>query len=315
MRFKFMSKKREKFSLIFILLVGGYVLSLIYFNMPSVNEFLNSTWSTNLYGVFIFYILGQFLKFVRLQFLLLEKERNIRYLFGLFSLSTISASLVPFKIGEFIKIYLFKNHFKSWQLGFVTVLVERFFDILILLFLISIITYKGDASDASLKTLMILFIAITTVLLFSFLAYPKASEYLTYLTISASHSERGLSFLKALSKIDKFYDLLTSLLRGRWQIVSILTCGIWIFEVLSVYSWFYSSGKSLSESGKFMVMKLTSFLNNTNVANDFLFILILIEGVPALIYLVFILKGLFLNLFKYQVSRPYQLRGVEYVEY
>jgi len=123
-------------SVVHLLLTILISSSVVYFAMPIVESLaivIDEVSTLNICIAALFYILAQICRFLRFQYICLERERGFIPLLNLFSFSTLVASLFPYKVGDLVRIYIFQRYFKSVSLGFVIVVIERFFDTVVLL--------------------------------------------------------------------------------------------------------------------------------------------------------------------------------------
>ena len=80
----------------------------------------------------ILFVLVHLAKMARLYLVLMEHKISLRRFILLYCKTTFVNLFIPFKIGELYRIYKIKKETKHWQVGVLSVVIDRFFDILAL---------------------------------------------------------------------------------------------------------------------------------------------------------------------------------------
>lgn len=178
------------------------------------------------------FLLIHLFKFIRISFILLEEMIPIKQMIKIYIKSTFVNITLPYKIGEIFRIYLYGNVIKNYPKGLFAVVVEKFYDsILICLCLIpySIINKNGFSNLA-----LILSIFIIAILTF-YIAFYGTYLYLNRFFITKVNNNYSLYILRLLEKFKNIYQIGCEMLRGRQVIILLLTLCSWICEGIFVY--------------------------------------------------------------------------------
>ena len=77
--------------------------------------------------------------------------------------------LIPFKLGEIYRMYAYGYKIKSYSKGVITIIVERYFDALVLLALLLLLSLRGGVNSGGIIVLALLAIFVVfSSLVFSF---------------------------------------------------------------------------------------------------------------------------------------------------
>lgn len=188
--------------------------------------------------VFI-YGLAHVLRAVRLGVLL--GAGRARRLLGLYFYTAACSAVIPFKLGELVRINEIAWWSNSYWRGLLIVWVERVFDVVALgavaLFILS--TGAQEPKDIGLLLWAIYAFVFVTVLFFFIVP-----EQLCSLNLHVIRSYKGRKAVNILRMLDSFYLLFEQvrpLLAGKLVTLSLLTLFIWGAELLAIAMLFDSS--------------------------------------------------------------------------
>lgn len=187
------------------------------------------TWEAEPYSwPVLVYLAAHSLRFIRLSVLL--GASGLRKLLALYFYTTACSTLIPFKLGELVRVNEIAWWAGSYWRGLLVVWVERAFDAIVLLATIICLVYQTEVEVAAVKALLLAiasFILVSTLLLFIL------PEQLISLNLHVIRSYEGRKALRLLRLIDAFYVLLQQfkpLITGKFFTLSFLTMAIWSLE-------------------------------------------------------------------------------------
>ena len=188
------------------------------------------------FGEIIFLILLfvflHLLKFIRIYFILLEEKISLSRIIRTYIKTTFVSIALPFKIGEIFKMYSYGKDINSYSKGIIAVIIEKFFDAVVLsVILIPYSLIKGERLS-SLSIIMLVFL-ITVIVIY--LSFESTYYYLNKFFIAKSQSKKTLIVLNFLNQIKNIYDKAKELIKGRSILLTCLTFIIWLVETIFVY--------------------------------------------------------------------------------
>lgn len=177
----------------------------------------------------LLFLLVHLAKMVRLYLVLMEHGIDLKRFLLLYCKTTFINLLIPFKIGELYRVYKIKQETKHWQVGILSVLIDRFFDVLALFFLLLVMDVYGKGRISAITLLFFICLSLITVL---YVVLLPTYTYLNNYLIVHKQSVRAMLTLKGLSYIKEWYDFSADLIRGRFALITLSSLAGWMFEVL-----------------------------------------------------------------------------------
>lgn len=182
------------------------------------------------------------IKAIRLYFALYGQDISIRRYFETYCKVTPVSVLLPFKLGEFFRMYCYGKEIGNILKGIVIVLLDRFMDTLaLLMILLIIISINGGAINGFAAALLIfLMMAI-----FIFFIFPSFYHFWKKYLLNAKASEHKLWGLRTLKNIQTLYSEIEQVIRGRGIILfgmSLIAWGVEITSVLLINTAYLSGG-------------------------------------------------------------------------
>ena len=170
-------------------------------------------------------------KMARLYLVLMEHKISFGRFVLLYFRTTFINLIIPFKLGEIYRVEEIGRETKVWQVGLLSVLVDRYFDMaaLLMLLLPFDLLFRGGLSPISL--VLLLLIAAAGIL---YLAIPSSYAYLNRYLIIRKSSSRSLAALRGLDMIKKWYDFTKNLITGRSALIIFASLLGWISEVVTL---------------------------------------------------------------------------------
>ncbi|WP_213733609.1 lysylphosphatidylglycerol synthase domain-containing protein [Citrobacter europaeus] len=208
-------------------------LAFVYFSVSSLTKYDFSSFATALIVPTVAYIVAHFLRAIRLGVLL--KAQKIRKLLSLHFYTAACSAVIPFKLGELIRINEVSRWENNYCKGILIVWIERIFDVVALSILALLIYLSGGvqvlAGMWGLLWIMLAFVFFSIVMFF------VLPEQLSALNLHVIRSYRGRKAIKILHLLDIISSILEKvrpIVSEKILTLSILTIFIWIFELVSL---------------------------------------------------------------------------------
>lgn len=177
----------------------------------------------------VLFLLVHLAKMGRLYLVLMEHKISLFRFVLLYCKTTFVNLVIPFKIGELYRIFSIKKETKVWQVGILSVFIDRFFDILALTLILLPIDLNYDKHITFITGL---FVVLMVVIMVGYLCLLPTYTYLNQYIIMHKQSKRSMMTLKALECVKEWYDFSTRLIHGRFALITLFSFIGWIFEIL-----------------------------------------------------------------------------------
>ena len=177
-------------------------------------------------GAIGLFLLVHIARFIRMYFILLEDLIRPSRFLQLYVKTTFVSTLIPFKIGELFKAYCYGEETGSLMKGVMAVVIEKFFDAIVLcLFMIPYVLKDGVFNP--LLTILVVFAILMVVIYFSF---EGTYKYLNSFLVCRGGGRKTLVALKLLEGVKRAYDGARRTLRGRSILLLFLSLLAWGLE-------------------------------------------------------------------------------------
>lgn len=180
--------------------------------------------------VLIFIVIHLF-KFFRLYVIALEENMKTVDLFKKYIISLFVNICIPYKVGEVCRMYLIGNKNKHYVNGIIIVLMDKFFDAIVLSIMLVTISIINKAEIQSITILIILFLLLCFIV---FVTFESTYNYLNTFFITKKENKKSIYALKMLEKINDIYLSSKKTIRGRFPLLFLLTLISWGLECLFV---------------------------------------------------------------------------------
>lgn len=187
------------------------------------------------------FIAAHFFKMLRLYLVLMEHRISFGRFILLYLRTTFINLIIPFKLGELYRIEEIARVTKIWQVGFLSVLVDRFFDTLALL---CVLLPLDLILRGGISVITIVFLVALFVIALVYLAIPASYTYLNRYLIMRKTSGRALVALRGLDIVKSWYDFTHELITGRSALIvaaSFLGWGAEIITLRALSIWMHIS--------------------------------------------------------------------------
>ena len=140
--------------------------------------------------------------------------------------------VLPWKLGEFFRIYCCGRELGSMLKGMVIILLDRFFDTMALVTMILILWFFGGGA---LPVLVYAFLVFLGLVILLYNGFPGMYEVWKKYLLSSKATVHKLSMLKLLDAANRIYCEIRGVLRGRGSLLYILSILAWGAEIGSLY--------------------------------------------------------------------------------
>ena len=252
MRTKFFSDINNIFLLLSITSISTWLL---FQSLSEVSLLLIDT-IINFSIIFFIYLLAHTLRLFRIYLFLLEKKEKIKDFQLIHIHSAFFSSLLPYKLGELIRLSGFLATSQSKNNSFTLWLNERFFDVVSIVISIILIFLLNIEISSYLKNLFILFTLVVFLGLFLIIAVTNFITFLNRHLIINSISKRSLSVLRFGNFIENLKEIVVSMSEKRLLILISLSLFIWFVEIASILTYIRLFSANINVSDAFAAILL-----------------------------------------------------------
>lgn len=193
----------------------------------SVEVFLSGGKLWLLLIICILFVLVHLAKMARLYLIVIDEGIPLKKFLFCYFLTTLVNLMVPYKLGEFFRLFVFSKVTKSLRIGVLSVVLDRFFDTvaLVLILLPYELLTGGKVTNSTLALAAFVVVAV-----FVYLSCFPCYRYLNRYIIMNRSSKRAISGLKFIERIRTEYDYVKSLIDGRSALLVIFSFAAWLLE-------------------------------------------------------------------------------------
>jgi hypothetical protein len=178
-------------------------------------------------GFIVGFIFVHLAKMMRFYLILMEHKINFFRFIKVYMKITFVNLALPFKLGEIFRIYCFSRETKDGKIGFLSVIIDRLFDISALLVLLLPYDLIVRKSISPVTLILALFAAA---ILFVYRIFLPTYYYLNQYLITNTESKEAVKCLYILESGKTWYDYIRKLLKGRSSLIFIFSCIGWVAE-------------------------------------------------------------------------------------
>ena len=179
----------------------------------------------------IMFVVIHIFKFIKIYFILLEEVIPLKRMIKLYVKTTFVSIVLPYKIGELFKMYSYGKEINNYAKGVVAVLIDKFFDALILC--IVLIPY-GVVVSGNISKLAWIMLAFLVAILIIYLSFKGTYIYLNKFFISKVKNKNSIYALGVIEKANEIYITAKNMITGRQSVILCLTGISWITEAVFI---------------------------------------------------------------------------------
>lgn len=164
----------------------------------------------------------------RLYFALYGNEVRLKRYLKIYCKVTPVSIVIPFKMGEFFRMYCYGNEIRNILKGVVIVLLDRFMDTAALLIIIFV---AGSFNGGNVNAVVFMLTAILLLLILGYYMFPGLYRFWKGYLLHAEVSEHKLWGLKMLENFQLLYKEAEEVITGRGVILFVLSLIAWAVEI------------------------------------------------------------------------------------
>ena len=178
--------------------------------------------------ILILFLCVHLIKMMRMYLIVMDQKIPFDRFVPAYMRTTLVNLIVPYKLGEVYRIGVFYRISHGLRTGFFSVLIDRFFDTLALVFIL--MPYQLFVSGSvTLPTLLLA--AFLVVVLIAYRVFPSSYVFLNRYIITSRDSRRSMMTLAALERVNDWYAYARELVTGRYGILFLFSLAAWILEI------------------------------------------------------------------------------------
>lgn len=172
-----------------------------------------------------------FIKAGRLYFALYGSNISIGTYLKIYCKVTPVSVVIPFKLGEFFRMYCYGKVLGDALKGIVIVVLDRFMDTLALVSIVFIVWFFNGGNVAAVVYILLLFLVFA---LFVFYALPGVYTFWKHYILKSRATDGKLLALSMLEAVNRIYEEIKGVSTGRGIILYFMSLLAWIVEIGSV---------------------------------------------------------------------------------
>ena len=179
--------------------------------------------------LFVLFLLIHAFKMMRMYLVLIEQRIELKRFVFAYLRTTLVNLIIPFKLGEVYRVFVFYRLTKSFETGLLSVIVDRFFDTLALVLVMLPLQLLYPDTLSFVSVMLAVFLAV---IVFVYMIFPPTYRYLNKYIIINRTSPRSLAILRVLKGLRVWYDYVKGLVTGRYALMLLMSFGAWSMEGL-----------------------------------------------------------------------------------
>lgn len=204
-------------------------LLFIYINNPLKDNLISLN---NIFFLVPIFILIHIIKCFRQYLLLIESGIHMGDFIKIYIKTTFCSIILPYKSGELYKAYEYGYKVNNYMKGLLTVVVDKFLDAILLLFIFIPYEIKTGNNISQITWILLSFTIIFCVV---YISFETTYYYLNKHFIKKNNAKRNIFVLKLLEQGHDLYDYVNVLIKGRVLLLLIFTVMAWALEWLFIY--------------------------------------------------------------------------------
>ena len=228
------------------------------------------------------------IKFCRLYLALYDAQLGLEICLTTYCKVTPISIILPFKVGEFFRIYCYGRQIGSLLKSVVIILLDRFMDTAALVTAIALVwIFYGERPSVFIYFLLI-FLILSVCFYFVF---PGIYRFWTRYLLCAKASEHKIWALKTLESIHTLYSEIENVVKGRGMILYFLSLAAWGIEISNITLINYMTGGN--HTGVVISEYLLSAMSRRQSPEFEQFVFISVIGFVLLLWMLWVRKMLF----------------------
>lgn len=225
------SKKRTLYNSINILVIL-LTAALFVYEYKDINGIFSGFTCASLPVLAVTVVLVHIVKAGRLFLALYGLEIACKDFIKAYCKVTPVSVIIPFKLGEFFRMYCYGTLIGNVFKGIVIILLDRFMDTMALVTVIILVWMINGGSMASFVYTLFVFLVFVLIIYF---VYPGVYKFWKKYLLKAKASEYKLSVLRLLERLNTIYCEVENVAKGRGIILYFMSLIAWGVEIGSLY--------------------------------------------------------------------------------
>lgn len=175
------------------------------------------------------FLLVHLVKMMRLYLIVLDREVPVARFVPGYLRTTLVNMIIPFKLGEIYRVYVFYRISGGFKTGFFSVLIDRFFDTLAIVLIL--LPYQLLISRTVTIPVCLLTVFLVTIV-FAYMIFSSTYSFLNRYIITTKSSKQSIWVLKVLEVLSEAYEYVKNLVKGRYGIMMLMSIVAWILEIV-----------------------------------------------------------------------------------
>lgn len=262
-------------------------LSVVLFiiDYRNIGELFQKNGIAKIFIVLATVVIVHAIKAGRLYLALYGSDITFRSYLKVYCKVTPASMIIPYKLGEFFRMYCYGKILDSMIRGIVIIILDRFMDTIALVTMILIIWGGGWIGGGHITFLVYVLLIFLIFILIVYFAFPGVYKFWKHYMLSAEATERKLSILKMLGMLNHVYEEIQGVSKGRGIILYFMSLVAWAVEIVGVIL------QTGIFSNTYMSGDITNYLSSalgSNTSNELeLFVFV---SVIAMLVIYFIVK-------------------------
>lgn len=216
--------------IVLIVLIAGWIVVWL----PPLSDQWRAINAGALVGIGIVYLTSHVLRMIRLALLSLDERERIPGLMVAHVATAFPGSLIPFKIGELLRLLSFMHVFGYRRKALAIWIAERLADVSVITIFVLLLHLFKISIPSAMRGVFVAFAAVGSLCLLALFAIAKLFVYLNRHLVLNSASERGLRLLKASHAIRQLELDVHKAVEGRFTAFLLLSLLIWGIEIAAL---------------------------------------------------------------------------------
>ncbi|MRX11566.1 hypothetical protein GJ697_27440 [Pseudoduganella sp. FT25W] len=225
-----MTRPVRLYCLLLALLLPAWLL----WHWQPVRDLIRSDAMPLLLAVCALYGAAHLSRMLRLALLTLDQRDKAAALATAHALTAFPSSLLPFKIGEILRLAALFHVYDNRRKALAVWLAERFGDVLVIAALILGLYLLQVEVPPAMQLVFVLFVVVSAFGLMALFAVAKTFVYLNRHLVLSSHSPRGLALLRASHALRQLELDIYRSVEGRLAGFLLVSVLIWVLEIAAL---------------------------------------------------------------------------------
>ncbi len=264
-----MKNKECRYRLINLSIISVTVLLFVY-NYRDVSSLFSDTDFFSWFIILTTVILVHLIKAGRLYLALYGSEITLSSHIKIYSKITPVSVILPYKLGEFFRMYCYGRQLGNNLKGIVIILLDRFMDSIALASMLLLIWILYGGHIIPFVYVLIGFLVFAMI---AYLIFPGIYSFWKKFILQSKATKRKLMLLKILDSLNMIYREIESVTKGRGILLYVMSLAAWAVEMGSVVvlhggSDQYSMNQEISEyllsamgQGRFVMLRLFVYIS------------------------------------------------------